>query len=343
MRELADGLGRRGHRSRVLTQEDVGGRTYLGFAVRLAARVVVAGRSRPAVIVARSTDGAVCALADRLLGLGTAVVLHNHGWEELAYRMEQRLPRSVTTSPTTWKAKLVRFVLLRLTLRLCRLCLSGTVHETRRLRRTYPHAAHKMVYVGNGVAPRPSPYWLEQSVIPPRFCAVGGPTWKKNLDHTLGLFAEIERRVPEARLHLVGTGVEEEELTRRVGTLHGAHTTRCEPYETMERWYRRCPYLLISSRYEGGHPLAALEAMSFGGIVIAARIPAVEEIVYDGRNGLLIGGCDPADDARRVLELLGDRQRAARLRRGAFGTAVRNRWQRQVARLERIVWTIDTW
>lgn len=339
MRELAAGLSARGHRTEVYTREKVGGRTYLGFALHLALRLLRRPAAAPDWIVARSTDGLFCAVLARLPGLHTRVVLHNHGWEELVYRTERRLPRAVTTSPTTWKAKAVRFVLLRLALRTCRFCLSGTVHEARWLRRTYPRLAGRAIYIGNGVSPPRTPYWPERDAVEPHFLAVGGPTWKKNLEHTIALCAEIERWVPKTRLYLVGTGMGADGLERRLGPLPGVEVVAAEPYETMDRWYRTCPYLIVSSRYEGGHPLAALEAMSFGAIVFATAIPSVKEIITDGRNGVLIGGCDPAADARRVLETMRETGEAKDMRLRAFRTARRNRWERQLGRLERVLWT----
>jgi hypothetical protein len=70
--------------------------------------------------MARSFDGVLCALACRVLYLSTRMILHNHGWEEYVYDVERRLPANLGAVPrTTWKAKLVRFPLLRLMLRAC--------------------------------------------------------------------------------------------------------------------------------------------------------------------------------------------------------------------------------
>lgn len=63
-----------------------------------------------------------------------------------------------------------------------------------------------------------------------------------------------------------------------------------------------------------------LEAMSFGLPLVASKTPPVEEVVEDGVNGLLAEFRSPHHIARRIEELLDDRELAARLGKAARET-----------------------
>ena len=55
----------------------------------------------------------------------------------------------------------------------------------------------------------------------------------------------------------------------------------------LARRYAEADVLILPSRWEG-IPLAVLEAMAFGTIVVATRVGAVDEVVVDGTTGFLI-------------------------------------------------------
>jgi glycosyltransferase involved in cell wall biosynthesis len=105
----------------------------------------------------------------------------------------------------------------------------------------------------------------------------------------------------------------------------------------MKQWYMQCPFFISSSRYEGGHSLAVLEALSFGCVVFAADTPSMREVIIDKSNGILIHGNSAEDDALIILDVLADKNLVARLRQNAFRTARRNTWDRQVKRLKAIL------
>ena len=65
-----------------------------------------------------------------------------------------------------------------------------------------------------------------------------------------------------------------------------------------------------------------LEAMSFGLPLVASKTPPVEEVVTDGVNGLLAEFRSPHQIARRIEEVLDDRELAARLGKAARETVL---------------------
>jgi glycosyltransferase involved in cell wall biosynthesis len=341
MKELAEGLRQRGHDVTVAYSTQRTTNNYILYSILLAVRLCATGASRrPDWIIARSSDGVVCSLLCRLFRLKTKTMLHNHGWEEHVLEHEQRLPRALVTSPTTWKAHLVRFPLLRLALHLCDRCISGTLCEIRWLKKRYPSQAGRLFCVPNGITPRPSPFWTGGAEIPFAFLCVGGLTWKKNLQHSVSVFQAIRRREPDARLYCVGTGEVKSEQVFPAGKRGSTEGMSIVPYSSwgeMDAWYRRCPFLISSSRFEGGHSLAVLEAMSYGLCVCVSPIRSTLEFVSDGRTGIVISGTDPEADAERIMRCIGNRELNESIRLQAFRAAARHAWQRQARRLEAIL------
>ena len=335
--ELAAGLRKRGHSVTIFTRETTGSNNYLTFALKLSIRFLLSGRSRPDWLIARSTDAVFCALIIHLLRLKTGTILHNHGWEEKVYEVEKKLPRSVVSTPTTWKSILIRFLLLRLMLRLCTYCMSGTINEIRYLSDKYPQMRKKLTYGPNGTDIQSDGYWKGRDVLPLNFLSIGNLTWKKNISHTIKVFSFIKEKLSTAHLFCIGTGADEDALQNHTNvSLEGITNIPAVTFDNMKEWYGKCPFMITSSRFEGGHPLAILEAMSFGIVVFASKIASHREIIHDNVNGYLISGSDIESDADSIFNKLtqGTNQN---IRLNAVETAKRNLWSRQVTRLERIV------
>ena len=339
MRELSSGLQKHGHCTTIVwgKRGAVHG-NYLVFAFELCKRLLSHTTKQPDWIIARSTDGVMCALAAKIFRMKTKIALHNHGWEEKSYEVEKRQARGLVAKGTTWRARLLRFPLLRATLFLCNCCISGTLVETRWLARRYPLCRKKLRYLPNGVSLSHEAFWEKQPMVHRDFLAVGGNTWKKNLKNTTGIFRNIALRMPEARLVMVGTGVKNMDYCDAMKYLKLNYLViPSENIESMPQWYKQCPFFISSARYEGGHSLAILEALSFGCVVFATDIPSTREIILEKSNGVFIGGVNDEDDAKTILAVLDDKDLLARIRHNAFRTALRNRWERQVDRLEEIL------
>jgi glycosyltransferase involved in cell wall biosynthesis len=333
MQGFAEGLRRLGHQTAIVKNTPCHAGGFLAFSAMVAFRLFRERKNPPDWIIARSTDGLGCAIVAKALGLKTRVALHNHGWEENAYEIERRLPRDIVIPKTTWRARLVRFPLLRASLSRSACCLCGTITEIKWLKKKYPRHERKFRYVPNGVEMPDKGYWIERRYSPLHFLAIGGPTWKKNLSHTIAVFTEITRELPESRLFLVGGGTERSLSAHRLP--EGTTVVPDVAPQEMARWYTTCPYIISSSRYEGGHSFALLEAMSHGCIAIASAVFSSMEIVTDRHNGVLIAGVDAFADSAAVVAVLREKELVASMRRHAFFAARRHRWERQIKRLER--------
>jgi glycosyltransferase involved in cell wall biosynthesis len=335
MQGLAEGLQGLGHQTTVVTNRLNSGGSYLIFALQLALRFLLTLNKPPDWIVARSTDGIVCALLIRVFSLKTRMAIHNHGWEEQVYEIEKRLPGSLVHPQTTWKARMIRFPLLRACLALSDACVCGTISEIRWLNKKYPRYHQKFRYVPNGVHILDSAFWSGREEVPLNILAIGGTTWKKNLNHTIAVFKKIIRYWPQSRLFIIGAGLHKNDLPYELPK-EISFVPEVKP-DAMKRFYTTCPYLISSSRYEGGHSFAIVEAMSYGCVVFASEITSTVEILRDNYNGFLITGVSVSEDATIISTALKEKDRLIAIRHHAFCSARRNRWERQTKRLERIL------
>jgi glycosyltransferase involved in cell wall biosynthesis len=225
-----------------------------------------------------------------------------------------------------------------MSLRLSHCCISGALAEIEWIGKKYPKYRKKLRYVPTGAANGKPPYWCEASKWPLFFLSVGGLSWKKNQEITLDVFGIISKSLPEARLFLVGTGVHGvlQPVVRR-GLENVVANIGNVDFDEMDHWFRWCPYLISSSRYEGAHSLAILEAMSYGAIAFVSPIPPTTEIIHDFRNGIVLSGISAQSNAEKMMPILTNQDGNLLLRKQASQTAARNRWERQIGRLNRII------
>ena len=162
----------------------------------------------------------------------------------------------------------------------------------------------------------------------------------KNHDLLIRAFAEVAAEFPEWTLELYGSGKPNEAkrlecivagLGRRVPGL--GDRVRFMGYRNLHGAYARCAFLAFPSRIEG-FGLAIVEAASFGKPAIGlSSAPGVNELILDGRTGLLVRS-DVAALADGMRRLMSDD--ALRLRLGEEARAVcRSRYD-----MERI---LDSW
>lgn len=120
-----------------------------------------------------------------------------------------------------------------------------------------------------------------------------GGTWRARL------LAEVGSRLDLARVHFVGKL---------------PYPTLIKLFQvTAAHVYLTYPFVLSWSM---------LEAMSAGALVIGSRTAPVEEVVQDGRNGLLVDFFSPVEIAQRVIEVLERPARFLELRMNARQTIV---------------------
>jgi len=120
------------------------------------------------------------------------------------------------------------------------------------------------------------------------------------------------------QVHIAGSGPDRAMLERLSNELEISSQVSYLGFVTdstqLRELYRQASVVALPSAYEG-LPMVLLEAMSCATPVIGSDIPAIAEVVEDGRTGLLT----PVGDPRRLAEALTE----AVARRSELGSAAR--------------------
>jgi glycosyltransferase involved in cell wall biosynthesis len=144
----------------------------------------------------------------------------------------------------------------------------------------------------------------------PRVAFVGVLERYKNVEGLAAAWRLVAARVPEARLHLIGSGRQTDvaDALAREGV---EWERRLEP-PAVATAIDRARALLLPSASEG-LPRVAIEAFLRGRAVVGTRAGGIPDIVQDGENGLLVPYDDPEALAAAIERILTDHELAVRL------------------------------
>jgi glycosyltransferase involved in cell wall biosynthesis len=154
----------------------------------------------------------------------------------------------------------------------------------------------------------------------PRVVFVGVLERYKNVDGLAAAWREVSRRVPGARLHVVGDGPQADVAAALAR--EGARWDRRLPQAEVARALDEARALVLPSESEG-LPRVVVEAFLRGRPVVATRTGGTPEIVEHEVNGLLVERSDPAALAAALERVLADGELAARLGAAARESALR--------------------
>ncbi len=150
--------------------------------------------------------------------------------------------------------------------------------------------------------------------------AVGRLHEQKRFDLLLEAFAAAARKVPTARLAVVGTGSLRGDLEARATALGVEEKVRFAGFRSdVAALFAGADLFALSSDDEG-LPMVVIEAMASGRAVAATDVGSVRDLVVDGETGLVVPRRDPAALGEAMAALLSDDGR-----RAAMGQAGRAR------------------
>jgi len=169
----------------------------------------------------------------------------------------------------------------------------------------------------------------ERSAVP-RIVVVGRLTPYKRLDSLIDAMAEVQRRLPEAELHLVGDGPARGELEERARTagarvvLHGRLSDGDRDALLSTAW------LTVSASDGGDWAVSLVEANAAGVPALARRVSGLRDTVRHGQTGWLVDGSGEglAEAITRALLTLADPAVAATVAERARAWAARFTWER---------------
>jgi len=150
---------------------------------------------------------------------------------------------------------------------------------------------------------------------------LGSFYYYEGLDILLKAFRKVIEHVPDSLLLLVGDGTTRtnmESLARRLGL--GQEQVRFlgnVPHKEVPEYYSVMDLLVYPRKRirltELVTPLKPLEAMCMGKTVAGSRIGGIEELVQDGKTGVLFPPDDPESLAHTILYLIKDPDRRKRI------------------------------
>ncbi|MCC6590950.1 MAG: glycosyltransferase family 4 protein [Bryobacterales bacterium] len=207
-------------------------------------------------------------------------------------------------------------------------CSRGLLEEIQMLE----PAARGAAVVHNGVNlpeqndPEPA---VRRSGSGPVIVTVGRFEYRKGHDLLLKAFGDVVKRHAAAELWLIGGPGEELDATKR-RIEAGGLTDRVKfliaiPQAQVAPTIQQADVFVMSSRWEKGKlgeglPLAILEAGGLGMPVVSTRCCGADEVIEDGRSGLLTPLEDPCSLSAAILKMLASPQAAREM-----GAALRRR------------------
>jgi glycosyltransferase involved in cell wall biosynthesis len=167
----------------------------------------------------------------------------------------------------------------------------------------------------------------------PRLLFLGRLVRHKRPAEAVAAFRQVRRRLPDARLDVVGDGylrASLEEQAQPGVTIHGFL-----PEAAKAALLDAADVLLVPCTREGWG-IVAVEASSRGVPVVAYNVPGLCDSVADGQTGVL---CDPVPDAMAAatVALLDDRSRWAAMAAAGPDWARRFTWEKAAADLMDVV------
>jgi glycosyltransferase involved in cell wall biosynthesis len=161
----------------------------------------------------------------------------------------------------------------------------------------------------------------------------------KRADVMIEALVEIRRRVPDARLSIIGSGQARgtlEELVRRRRLEAAVEFTGFIPEARKIEYLQRAAVLVNTSEKEG-FGLTVIEANACGAPNVSTDVPGLRDSVRDGETGLLVPFADVAALARAAVQVLTDEPLRARLVAGGLEWAARFSWDRAADATEAMI------
>jgi len=149
---------------------------------------------------------------------------------------------------------------------------------------------------------------------PPLLLAVGRLTPKKGFHVLVEAVGLLRERGVDVNVDIIGEGRKREDLERKIEELGLGDRVRLHGRKPQEAIRERfavasalvLPSVILESNNQDGVANVVIEAMAAGLPVIVSEIPALLEIVEDGKTGLTFPAGDPAALAQRIEHLLSE-------------------------------------
>lgn len=167
----------------------------------------------------------------------------------------------------------------------------------------------------------------------------------KSVDHLVKAFAKVKKKIPHAKLHIMGRGDFMEELKllcRHLGieedTTFWGYVTERQKIEILSK-----VHCVVNTSMKEGWGITNIEANACGTPVISADSPGLRDSVKNGVSGLLYKYGDIEDLSEVIYLLLSENELNKKLSEGALEWASSFSWDKSAEiMLEKCEEVIDT-
>jgi glycosyltransferase involved in cell wall biosynthesis len=147
---------------------------------------------------------------------------------------------------------------------------------------------------------------------------VGRVAHEKNIFYLIDCFALALKRVPEAKLIVVGSGPQLEEVKAKVKSLginkNVILTGRIEHDKLVKSSVFSACDLFVSASTTENQPMTVLEAQANGLVCVCIGKRGMSDLIFDGKNGFLVKDGDKRSFADRICKLLSDKDLLSEMR-----------------------------
>ncbi|KPJ50940.1 hypothetical protein AMJ40_01300 [candidate division TA06 bacterium DG_26] len=170
----------------------------------------------------------------------------------------------------------------------------------------------------------------------PTILFIGRLEPRKGLKHLLLAFGLLSKRLPDARLVVVGTGVMEGYYRSLVKNKvkSNIHFEGFVSSEDIPRYYASCDVFCSPPIGRESFGIVLLEAMASGKPIVASNIDGYRGVITDGEDGLLVEPENPKALADGLTRVLTDRELSSRLAAQGRKKAVAYSWETITKRIE---------
>jgi glycosyltransferase involved in cell wall biosynthesis len=157
----------------------------------------------------------------------------------------------------------------------------------------------------------------------------------KRPDHAIRAFSLIKKRIPNARLWIIGDGYMREELERKCNiggvTFYGRVSS-----EFKYRLLSKAHIVLVPSTREGWG-LVVTESNAMGTPVVAYNVPGLRDSVIHEKTGILAENCSPEALAQSAISLFEDKDHLCELSCNALDLSRQYSWDKTVEVFEKTI------
>lgn len=137
---------------------------------------------------------------------------------------------------------------------------------------------------------------------------IGRISIEKNIELLIDSFSDVLKKVPDAKLLIVGGGPDLERLQNKVAQLnlekHIVFSGEIKNYDLVRKGVFRLAKVFVTASHSEVQPVSIIEAMSFGLPVVAAKSRGLTEMIKD--NGYLVSNDDKNKFSENISKILRD-------------------------------------